>query len=97
MTSEYELTAKLIKILDGHKYICSQDLLPRLHFNRLDIYLRNCNFNHKDKNARYEPTHAKTNILGFRTGQTQTELYTYSRWLEVGNVDLKSRGVVLAV
>ena len=31
-----------------------------------------------------EPVHEKTNNMGFRTGPTQTGLYSHRRWLEAG-------------
>ena len=35
------------------------------------------------------PLHKKTNNLGFRPGPTQTDLYKYRRWLEVGNFEFR--------
>ena len=32
-----------------------------------------------------EPSHEKTNTLGFWSGPAQTELYKHRRWLEAGN------------
>ena len=33
----------------------------------------------------FEPCHEKTNVLGFRSGLTQTTLYSHRRWLEAAN------------
>ena len=45
----------------------------------------------------FEPSHEKTNNLGFRPGPIQTWLYSHRRWLEAGILDLESRGIVLSV
>ena len=34
----------------------------------------------------FEPSHDKTNNLGFRPGLTQTGLYKHKRWLQAGNL-----------
>ena len=45
----------------------------------------------------YEPRHEKTCLWGFQPGPTQTEQYSHKRWLEAGNLDLGSRGIILSM
>ena len=48
-----------------------------------------------DKKTKNEPSHEKTNDLGFRTDLTLNKLHKHRRWLEARKFGLKSREMVL--
>ena len=39
----------------------------------------------------HEPRCEKTGLRGFRTGPTQTRLYSHTRWLEAGNFGFRKK------
>ena len=44
-----------------------------------------------DLNLTYEPRREKTGLQGWRPGLTQTELYKYRRWIEVGKFGFRKK------
>ena len=60
-----------------------------------EIYLTICDKNHDTPaSVPYEPCHVKTCLRGFRSGLTQTRLYSHRR-LDI--LDLGRRGIVLSM